>query len=69
MHRIQGKYLQGNYNVTAFRYLGRVMTAGDDDCPTVVENLQRERKSWGWSSRILIREGEDPKVSEHFSRP
>ena len=55
--------------MTAFRYLGRVMTAGDDDCPTVVENLQRERKSWGWLSRILIQEGADPKVSEHFSRP
>ena len=30
-------------NVTAFRYLGRVMTAGDDEWPEVVGKLQRTR--------------------------
>ena len=55
-------------NMTAFRYLGRMMTAGDDDCPEVVGNLQKARKSWGWSSQILIREGAYPKVSGHFSK-
>ena len=49
-------------NVTAFRYLGRVMTAGDDDWPTVVGNPHRERKSWGRLLWILIREGADTKV-------
>ena len=34
-------------NVTVFKYLGRVMTAGDDEWTSVVGNLQRERKSWG----------------------
>ena len=34
-------------NVTVFKYLGRVMTAGYDDWHEVVGNLQRERKSWG----------------------
>ena len=34
-------------NVTAFRYLGRVMTADDDDWPSVVGNLQKARKIWG----------------------
>ena len=34
-------------NVTAFRYLGRVMTAGDDGWPAVVGKLQKARKSWG----------------------
>ena len=52
--------------MTAFKYLGRVMTAGDDDWPTVSGNPQKSRKSWVRMSRILIREGSDPKVSGHF---
>ena len=42
-------------NVTAFKYLGRVMTAGDYDWPVLVCNLQKARKSWGRMSRILSR--------------
>ena len=42
-------------NVTAFRYLGRVITAGDDDGPAVVGKLQKARKGWGLLLRILIR--------------
>ena len=53
-------------NVTLFRYLGRVLTAGDDDWIAVVGNLGKSRKSWGRLSRILSREGGDPKVSGHF---
>ena len=53
-------------NVTASKYLGRLMTAGDDDWPAVVGNLQMERKSWGQLSRILSRERVDPKVSGNF---
>ena len=34
-------------NVTAFRYLGRVLTAGDDDWLAVLGNLGKARKSWG----------------------
>ena len=53
-------------NVTAFRYLGQVLTAGDDDWITVVGNLVKARKSWGQLSRILIREGGNTKVSGNF---
>ena len=53
-------------NVTEFRYLGLVMTAGNYYWPEVVGNLQRARKSWGRLSRILSREGADPKVSGIF---
>ena len=53
-------------NVRSFKYLGQVMTAGDNDWPTVVEKLQRARKSWGQLPHILIWEGEDPKVSGNF---
>ena len=55
-------------HVTAFRYLGRVMTAVDDYWTTVVGKLQRERKSWGRLLRILSREWADMKVSGYFSR-
>ena len=49
-----------------FNYLGRVMTAGDENWPEVTGKPQKARKSWGRVSRILIREGVDPKVSGHF---
>ena len=44
----------------------RVVTVVNDDLPAVASNLQKSRKSWGQMSRILIREGADPKVSGHF---
>ena len=52
--------------MTEFKYLGQVMTAGDDDWLAVVGNLGNARKSWGRISWILSREGSDPKVSGHF---
>ena len=51
---------------TTFRYLGRVLTAGDDDWIAVVGNLRKTRKIWGRLSRILSQEGVDPKVSGSF---
>ena len=53
-------------NVTAFKYLRRVLMAGYDDWPEVVGILIKARNSWGRLCRILIREGADPKVSGHF---
>ena len=53
-------------NISTFRYLGRVLTTGDDDWLTVVCNLGKARKSWGRLSRVMIREGVDPKVSGIF---
>ena len=50
-------------NVTSFKDLVRVTTAGDYDWPTVVGNLRKARKSWGRLSLILIREGVYLKVS------
>ena len=34
-------------SVPRFTYLGRVMTAGDDDWPAVAGNLKKARRSWG----------------------
>ena len=59
-------YVEPLYTVTAFKYLGRVMTAGDDDWAAVTGNLQKAGKSWGRMSRILRREGADPKIVGHF---
>ena len=53
-------------NVRAFRYLRRVMTAGDDDWPAVVGNPQKARNSWRRLLQCLSREGEDTKVSGCF---
>ena len=52
--------------LTAFKYMGRVMTSGYDDWPAVAVNLHKARKGWGRMLQILIREGADPKVSGHF---
>ena len=53
-------------NVTIFRYLGRVLTAGDDDWLAVVVNLGKAQKSWGHISQIFSPEGADPKVLGSF---
>ena len=34
-------------NVIAFKYLGQVLKAGDDDWLTVVGKIGKARKSWG----------------------
>ena len=47
-------------NVMAFRYIVRVMTAGDDVWPAVVGNLQKARNIWGRLSQILSQEGGNP---------
>ena len=50
----------------AFKYLGRVMTVGDNNWPAVAGNLSKARKSWGRLSWILCREGADARVSGNF---
>ena len=52
--------------VPRFTYLGRVITAGDDDWPAVAGNLQKARRSWGRLQRILRREGATPRISGSF---
>ena len=43
-----------------------MLTAGDDNWLAVVVNLGKVRRSWGWLSRVLGREGANPKVSRTF---
>ena len=53
-------------SVSEFKYLGRILTATDDDWTAVVGNLRKARRSWGRLSRVLSRKGTDPKVSRAF---
>ena len=48
--------------VTFFKYMGRVLTAGDNDWTAVAGKLRKARNFLMWITTILIREGEDPKV-------
>ena len=52
--------------VSSFKYLGRILTVGDDDWPSVAGNLGKARKSWGRLKRILRREGADKRVLGNF---
>ena len=52
--------------VSEFRYIGRLLTATDDDWPAVAGNIKKARGSWGRLAWVLGREGADPKVSHNF---
>ena len=52
--------------VTSFKYLGWVISATDDDCPSVVRNLARAKAVWRTMLHIIIREGATPWVSGLF---
>ena len=55
-------------SVPRFTYLGRVMTAGNNDWPAVAGNLAKAQKSWGRLQGILRREGATPQISGTFLR-
>ena len=52
--------------VNSFRYLGRVISAADEDWPKVVRNLAKVREVWNRMPRILSREGVAPQVFVFF---
>ena len=47
--------------VSEFWYLGRLLTATDDDWPAVERNIKKARRSWGRLDRVLGREGRNLK--------
>ena len=53
-------------SVPEFKYLGRILTATDDNFSAVVGNIRKASRRWGQLSRVLSREGVDPKVSWAF---
>ena len=50
-------------NVSDFKYLGRVLTAGDDNWLATVGNLGKARKSWGRLSSVLLPTGPEPETT------
>ena len=52
--------------VNSFRYLGRVISAADDNWPAVIRNLAKAWLVWRRTMRILIREGARPRVYGFF---
>ena len=53
-------------NVDHFKYLGRIVTSDDDDALTVRSNIHKARARWSRVSRVLARDGANPKVSAMF---
>ena len=49
--------------VTSLKYLGRVISAAEDNWPEVVRKLVKAQAVWRRFTRILSREGETPRVS------
>ena len=52
--------------VYSLKYLGRVITAADDDWASFISNLRNFQKQWVQMSRILGREGSNARVSGLF---
>ena len=52
--------------MAAFKYLGRILTATDDNWPPVVANLSMHIKTWVRMSRIIGREGANARTSGNF---
>ena len=48
---------------TYFQYMWRVISAANDNWPTLVRNFSRARIVWNWMMRIISREGVEPRVS------
>ena len=49
--------------VTDFKYLGRILTASDENWTSVVGNIWKARKIWSQLTSILGRYGAIPRVS------
>ena len=52
--------------VPSFKYLGRILTEGDDNWPAVAGNMGKSRNSWGRLQGILSREGATKRVLGDF---
>ena len=66
MERAFHAYRKPMEAVSEFRYLGRLLTAMDDNWPAVAGNIKKARGSWGRLAQVLGREGADLKVSQNF---
>jgi hypothetical protein len=54
--------------VRDFIYLGRMLSSSDEDWPDVHKNLVKARRKWALISRVLRREGSDPRSTAMFCK-
>ena len=59
-------YVEHLQAVPSFKYLGRILTEGDEDWLAVAGNMGKARKSWGRLQGILSREGATKRVSRNL---
>ena len=52
--------------VSTFKYLGRILSANDDDLPAVVANVRCARQRWGQVAQLLVREGASTATMSYF---
>jgi hypothetical protein len=52
--------------VNEYVYLGRVITAADNDVQALCKNIMKTRKRWGSLRRVLSRAGATPRISGYF---
>ena len=55
--------------VSEFRYLGRLLTATDDDWPAVAGNIKKAQGSWGRLARVLAGRGRTQKCHRISTLP
>jgi L-rhamnose mutarotase len=53
-------------SVSSFQYLGRPLSSFGDDWAALRKNLDKARSRWALISRVLAREGANPRVSAMF---
>ena len=62
MERSFQAYREPLESVTLFKYMGQVLMAGEENWPDVAVNLRKAGKIWMRMTRILGREGADPRI-------
>ena len=53
-------------NVSSSKYLGRVLSANDDDLPAIVANVCRAHQRWGQVAQLLVWEGASTATMSYF---
>ena len=62
-------YVRPLETVMSYKYLGRLITATDNDIPEVIDNLQKAQNIWSRLLRVLVHEGTDAWASVFFTLP
>jgi hypothetical protein len=52
--------------VREFKYLGRIVSEGDDDTPAIEANLKKAKAKWAMFKKLLTRERASRRVMGHI---